>query len=300
MELVKRIALSLLCLCMLFLAACAIPKTEAPTEPAALSTELTETPTAEPTQIPTEYVTAAPTVAPTTAPTTKPTTKPTVKPTTVPTTKPTAAPTTAPTTIPTTAPTIAPTTTPTTASTSVPTEAPTTAPTTQPTSTQDNPVKTDKFDDTLSKADLPAVTSRFPALEELIYEKTNAERVKQGLSTVTWEEKAYFFANTRAYEASVQWSHTRPNGELFYDIFHEYGVDPVGCGENLFSVSYDKFTADYIASATEEMADMAVSGWMDSPGHRENILTERWASMVVGVYYDEQAHAVFAVQLFFA
>lgn len=164
------------------------------------------------------------------------------------------------------------------------------------------PAGSDFFDYTLSQANLPAVTSRFPALEKLIYEKTNAERAKQGLAPLAWEEKAYFFADTRAEEASVLWDHTRPNGKPFYHVFAEYKVLPSGCGENLYTIEYSAFTGDYIASTegTEFVANKAMEGWMNSPGHRANILTESWNSMIIGVYYNDQTQKLFAVQLFFA
>jgi len=164
------------------------------------------------------------------------------------------------------------------------------------------PVGSDYFDYTLSQANLPAFTSQFPALEKLIYEKTNAERAKQGLAPLSYEEDAGYFANTRAHEASERWDHTRPNGKPFYHIFAEHKVLPQGCGENLYNITYSIFNADYIASpeGTAFVAEQAITGWMNSPGHRANILEPNWNSMVVGVYYDTQTQTLYAVQLFFA
>ena len=53
-------------------------------------------------------------------------------------------------------------------------------------------------------------------------------------------------------------------------------------GENLFlnnvveSYTYDDLTGEvfeYRFNSLEELAQSTVDGWMDSPGHRENILT---------------------------
>ena len=289
MELLKRIALCLLCLLMVFATACAAPKTENPLETTAAATEVTIAPTEEPSESPT----VVPTEAATEAPATKPTTKPTVVASVAPTTKLATAPT-----IQATPKATVMTAAPTTQSTKAPTAAPTTTPTTKPTTAPTEPTEPDVLDETRPEENLPIVMSQFSALERMIYEKTNAERGKQGLAPLEWAEKAYFFANTRAYEVSVQWSHTRPNGKPFYDVFTEYGENPMGCGENMFKVSYELFSPEYIASSTEELADMAVNSWMESPGHRANILNEEWNSVVIGVYYDGQKHTLYAVQLF--
>ena len=295
------------------------------TEPTVITTVATKSPTTIYTEAPTTMATTAPTqkpttvtVKPTTAPTKTPTTAPTKAPTTRPTTAPTAAPTQAPTTKPATVPTQAPTTAPTTAPTQMPTTAPTVAPTIEPT-TQPTfsgvyytysdgygnsytvPEGVDIFDYTLAQANLPEVTSLFPELEKLIYQKTNEEREKLGLSALEWEEDAYFFANTRAYEASVLWDHTRPNGESYDQIFAEYKV-LCNNGENLYSYYSSTLNEKYIASivGTYVLAESAITGWMNSPGHRANILEQMWESMVVGVYYDADAQKLLAVQLFFA
>ncbi|MBQ8359849.1 MAG: hypothetical protein IJX37_08130 [Oscillospiraceae bacterium] len=156
------------------------------------------------------------------------------------------------------------------------------------------------FDYTLSQAVLPSVTSQFPNYEAEIFRLTNIEREKQGLSPLAWEEKAYFFSSTRAYEASVLWSHTRPNGEPYYHIFAEYKV--IGSsGENLHTVNGVR-DLEYIQSQDgfETFTQMAITGWMESPGHRANILCEDWTSMSVAVYYNAELDKLVSVQLFFA
>ena len=156
------------------------------------------------------------------------------------------------------------------------------------------------FDYTLSQAVLPNVTAQFPNYEAEILRLTNIEREKQGLSPLAWEEKAYFFSSTRAYEASVLWSHTRPNGEPYYHILAEYKV--IGSsGENLHSVTGISDLA-YIQSQKgfETLTQMAVADWMTSPGHRANILHESWTSMSVAVYYNTELKKLVSVQLFFA
>lgn len=286
----KRFAAAVLCFAILCSSACTATKAPEPAE-----TKVTEKATVQATTKPTE--TKKPTAASTKAPTQKlnvrPSPRQTVKPTTSPTTVATAAPTTAPTIAPTTAPSASITITATTPGIYY--------------IYKDNygnsyqiPEGEDFFDYTLSRAELPDVTSEYPVLEQRIYEQTNAEREKQGLAPLAWEEKAYFFADTRAYESSVVWDHVRPNGEAYDHVFAEYNV-LCNNGENLYSYHHSELNQEKMAShaVTEALTKSAIDGWMNSPGHRANMLKESWTSMVVGVYYDEQAHKVFVVQLFF-
>ena len=47
----------------------------------------------------------------------------------------------------------------------------------------------------------------------------------------------------------------------------------------------------------DEIANRVVQGWMDSPGHRENILRPYWRTQAIGVAIDSQGR-VFATENF--
>lgn len=126
-------------------------------------------------------------------------------------------------------------------------------------------------------------------IEQLIFDYTNEERVKAGLPELVWSKGLTEYAETRAKEMSVSYSHVRPNG-----------AQSLGGREN----------GDYIW--TKDLGDLKVAArsvvdaWMGSDRHREAILDyevdeygDVWGSqsMAVGVYVDDDG-SVHAVQVF--
>lgn len=119
-------------------------------------------------------------------------------------------------------------------------------------------------------------------LAKEIFELVNKERVAVGLKELEYNFELQAAANLRAKEASESFSHTRPNGETCYTAFNvNYNV----AGENLIV-------------ADQEIADAAnlVKTWMESEGHRANILLPEFTSIAIGVY--QKDNSIFASQLF--
>jgi uncharacterized protein YkwD len=52
-------------------------------------------------------------------------------------------------------------------------------------------------------------------------------------------------------------------------------------GENLFTIS------SAASLSTEELADRAVQGWLDSPAHRENLLDPDWRQEGIGAAWTD-------------
>jgi len=96
----------------------------------------------------------------------------------------------------------------------------------------------------------------------------NIERAKPengGLPPLSFGNKALNdAAMQRAKEITDVWSHQRPDDRSYDTVLAEYGIVPSSSGEN-------------IAKGGVSPAQV-VAGWMDSDGHRENILG--------GVYHD--------------
>ncbi len=197
----------------------------------------------------TDYSTSAITAATTkVVPTTKPVT-------TVPTTKPvtTAAPTTAAPSTTKPATTAAPTTVPTTNA-----EPTTVAPTERPTD-----IITDSEEDDIELA---------------VIDRINRHRVAEGLGTLAYSAELSSAADIRAKEIVSNFSHTRPDGSLWYTA--GTGI----MGENI-AKGYNT-------------SDKVVTGWMNSEGHRKNILTKNYTKTGVGCYYDSATDTYYWVQLF--
>lgn len=98
----------------------------------------------------------------------------------------------------------------------------------------------------------------------------NIEREKAGLSHLTTNSTLIAAANKRAQETKTSFSHTRPNGSKFSTVLQEYGISYRTAGENIA----------YGQRSPQEV----VTGWMNSPGHRANILNGSFNKIGIGVY----------------
>ncbi len=105
---------------------------------------------------------------------------------------------------------------------------------------------------------------------EEVLRLVNIERSKAGLSSLTTNATLQAAANKRAEETKVSFSHTRPNGSKFSTALQEYGVSYRTAGENIA----------YGQRSPQEV----VNGWMNSPGHRANILNGSFGKIGIGVY----------------
>ena len=111
-----------------------------------------------------------------------------------------------------------------------------------------------------------------------IFEETNRERAAAGLPELAWNEELAAAADIRAEEIIDCFSHVRPDGTKCYalgDRIH---------GENIAK------------SPLESTGSEFVQHWMDSPGHRENILRERFTMIGVGIRITDMG--ITAVQIF--
>ena len=100
----------------------------------------------------------------------------------------------------------------------------------------------------------------------------NEERAKAGLSPLSVNSKAANAAQTRAREIEKSFSHTRPDGSSFNTALTEAGVSFRGAGEN---IAYGQNSPEKV-----------MEGWMNSSGHRANILNRDFTSIGVGHYQD--------------
>lgn len=103
-----------------------------------------------------------------------------------------------------------------------------------------------------------------------IVELVNEQRAKAGLRAVTLDNTLKNAAMTRAKETVTSFSHTRPNGTSFSTVLSEYNISYRGCGEN---IAWGQNTPEEV-----------MNGWMNSAGHRANILNANFTKIGVGYY----------------
>lgn len=102
----------------------------------------------------------------------------------------------------------------------------------------------------------------------------NAMRMENGLEPLQTAPLLQEMCQERADELTKSYSHSRVNGDAWYTILTDYGID-TNCfaGENI-AAGYDT-------------PEGVVGGWMNSAGHRRNILNTNYEYFAVGVSYYE-------------
>ncbi len=95
----------------------------------------------------------------------------------------------------------------------------------------------------------------------------NKERAKAGLKPLKMDKKLLDAAMKRAEENIVYYDHKRPDGSTFNTVDTSFS----DMGENI-AIGYHN-------------AQEVMNGWMNSPGHKANILDPDYKSVGVGVFY---------------
>lgn len=136
-------------------------------------------------------------------------------------------------------------------------------------------------------------------LEIRIHELINIERHKAGLKPLTLDKTLSAIARGHSKDMARKdyFSHISPEGEDFLSRYKKKGfLCKVHVGqriykgaENIFlenlysSVTYTDGRMHYDWSSLEEIARSIVKGWMESDGHRRNILQPPFRSQGIGV-----------------
>ena len=98
-----------------------------------------------------------------------------------------------------------------------------------------------------------------PSQMELeIFELCNKIRVENGLPEFVWSNELYVAANIRSKELNSLFSHSRPNGKDWLSVYNETGIAYSLAAENV--------------AIGHNTAQMVVDSWMQSSGHKANIL----------------------------
>ncbi len=114
---------------------------------------------------------------------------------------------------------------------------------------------------------------------------TNVERNKDGAMLLTMPEVLQQACNIREVEIAEKFSHTRPDGSNPFTAISDFKY--IKGGENIYKCD----------SQTRLVSgERAMNSWMNSPGHRANILTKDFDYMGVGAYDNDVTGT--AVQLF--
>ena len=123
-------------------------------------------------------------------------------------------------------------------------------------------------------------------IEMEIFKEINAERKKTGLNELIWDEALYAGAKIRSkeyYDYRMQdigtGPHTRADGSSFITAVTE-------------NSSYSEMSFNGWAEncAGDRTGNDFVSDWMESSGHRENILRENMKYIAIGVCFEDNMY----------
>lgn len=126
-----------------------------------------------------------------------------------------------------------------------------------------------------------AVTTQAEAVLLLV----NNERRKQGLSELKLSNSLTSIATMKSKDMAEKgyFDHNSPTYGSPFDMLHNFGISYRAAGENI--------------AAGQKTANEVMNSWMNSSGHRANILNTSYTELGVGYYVGGQ-YGVYWTQLF--
>lgn len=128
--------------------------------------------------------------------------------------------------------------------------------------------------DAPSEPDQPSGSTSVLDYEQQVVTLVNAERAKYGLAALTLDETLCGYARVKSQDMHDQgyFSHTSPAYGSPFDMMRAFGVSYRTAGENI--------AMGYATPAA------VVEAWMNSEGHRANILSANYTTLGVGYVAD--------------
>lgn len=146
------------------------------------------------------------------------------------------------------------------------------------------------------------------AVEQYVHEAVNEERATDGADELEFDTELRDIAQDHSGDMADRgyFSHVDPEGNAFTDRYADAGYD---CsvngytgGENIAQTWYDTpvNTGDGTIVHYEDERELGygiAEQWMDSAGHRENLLADHWENQGIGIHITDD-DKVFATQNF--
>lgn len=129
-------------------------------------------------------------------------------------------------------------------------------------------------------------------VEANIHDGTNDERANNGVAALSYSDDLATVARDHSqYQAEQGYiMHVQEDGDRVGDRLTQDGITCSGWGENVLQNNQ----ADQSAA---DAADISVQSWMDSTGHRENILNSEFTEEGIGVAITDTGK-LYATQVF--
>ena len=120
---------------------------------------------------------------------------------------------------------------------------------------------------------------------EKVLQLVNAEREKAGLKALKMSEQLRSIANLKSKDMAEKnyFSHTSPTYGTPFQMLQDFGVHYQAAGENI--------------AAGQQTPEQVMESWMNSSGHRANILNTNFDTLGVGIYQGG-SYGIYWTQLF--
>lgn len=137
------------------------------------------------------------------------------------------------------------------------------------------------------KRPFPAQSATTADMEAQVRQQINAIRQQQGLGQLRHHEPLAQVARNYSRRMAEQrfFAHTSPQGDTMVQRVKSAGIVYLMLGENLFT-----------STNIPQPVPAAVNGWMNSPGHRANILRSEYQETGIGIW--RQGNTYYFTQLF--
>lgn len=119
----------------------------------------------------------------------------------------------------------------------------------------------------------PSPSSQLHAFIQQVLNLTNAERTKAGLSPLK--------LNSQLTQAAQLHSEDMANS----DYFSHQGYNGSSVGDRIYASGYKYTYAAENIAAGQTTPEEVVQAWMNSPGHRKNIMSSKYEEIGIGYYY---------------
>lgn len=138
-------------------------------------------------------------------------------------------------------------------------------------------------------------------LEQRVHDLINQQRAREGLGSLSFDPALAGIARNHSEDMAAQhyFAHMNPGGQdptargtaagyscrKNYGLYYTYGIAENLFLNNLYSSAtfYSNRETVYHWNSPEAIAQITVAGWMNSTGHRENILTPAFDREGIGI-----------------
>lgn len=168
----------------------------------------------------------------------------------------------------------------------------------------------ERLDASAARSDTTVPDYDIQTIERQIHEGINTERTKRELSPLTYVDSLHRLGMTHSHDMAERgfFGHENPDGQGVNDRATTLGLSCVrqlderttarGFGENLYRGTLfrryqdifqdgQRIRREFDWKTESEIASDVVQGWMNSPGHRSNILEVRYAVEAIAVHTDD-------------